>query len=144
MMNDAHLEFPMPRRMPKLALVLPLALLLAGCARPGATPPAAGQVRAGVAQAGFSECRLMNPGVATPGPDVRLMLRPVDTQGRLPLRVEQDDWQALDVAAGSNGRVFNNSVYAWRFDRSGGVLTDIRNIETYDCTGAPGAPGEAR
>jgi hypothetical protein len=71
------------------------------------------------------------------------MLRPLDAHGHLPLRVDQDDWQSLDVAAGSSGFVFNNSSYAWRFNRTGGVLTDIRNIETYDCIGTSGAAGRS-
>jgi hypothetical protein len=141
--DRANLEFLMRRRLPTIPLIL-LLPLLGGCAPLDATPSAAGQAQAGLAQGGFYDCRLMSQGVATPGPDVRLMLRPVDAQGQLPLRVGQDHWQSLDVAAGSNGRVFDNSIYAWRFDRAGGVLTDIRNIETYDCTSASGAPGEAR
>jgi hypothetical protein len=156
MLQCLDLEFPMPRRlkMMPLAILLPL---LGGCAALGIAPqamsrPHSGQVQsgwiqgaqgqAGQGQGRFYECRLMSQGVATPGPDMRLMLRSLDVHGQLPLRVDQDDWQSLDVAAGSKGLVFNNSSYAWRFNRTGGVLTDIRNIETYDCTFTSGAAGQ--
>ncbi|MDB5400354.1 MAG: hypothetical protein JWQ55_2372 [Rhodopila sp.] len=139
MVDTVNLEFLMRRRAP----IFPPALLvsiLGGCAWLDAAPPLA----AAQSQNGLYECRLISQGVATPGPDVRLMLRPVSQNGQLPLKIEPDDWQSLDAAVGSNGRIFANPIYAWRFDQSGGVLTDIRNIETYHCIVTAGSPDQAR
>ena len=125
-----------------IKLAVPV-LMLGGCAGVGAVPRTAAHMQAGPMQAAAFDCRLVAQDVATPGPDVRLIVRPVNQQGQLPLLVGQDGWQWLDTAPGSNGHVYANAIYAWRFNTTGGVLTDIRNIETYGCTGIAGAPAGA-
>jgi hypothetical protein len=103
MVDTVNLEFLMRRRAPIFSPAL-LVSILGGCARLDAAPPLA----AAQSQDGLYECRLISQGVATPGPDVRLMLRPVSQNGQLPLKIEPDDWQSLDAAVGSNGRIFAN------------------------------------
>lgn len=71
----------MRRGVPTIPLA-PLALVLGGGALPGAAPSPAVRI-----QAGFYACRLVSQDVATPGPDVRLIVHPVNQQGQLPLRV---------------------------------------------------------
>jgi hypothetical protein len=140
-------EFLMRSGVLTINLAVPV-LILGGCAGVGAAPRPAVQIQArpmqaGPMQAAAYDCRLAAQDVATPGPDVRLIMRPANQQGQLPLRVGQDGWQWLDIAPGSNGHVYANAIYAWRFNPTGGVLTDIRNIETYGCTGIAGAPAGA-
>jgi hypothetical protein len=113
-----------------------LVLALSGCVRPGAqaTLPIEG---------GSYVCRV-DDNVGTPGPDLRLTVNPDPQRAELLIRLGRADWQALDAARGSSGQVFANAAYAWRGDATGGVLTDIQNIETYRCTSESPAPQERR
>jgi hypothetical protein len=125
-----------------IKLAVPV-LMLGGCAGVGAAPGTAVRMQSRPMHAGIYDCRLVAQDVATPGPDVRLIVRPVNQQGQLPLLVGQDGWQWLDTAPGSSGHVYANAIYAWRFNPTGGVLTDIRNIETYGCSSIAGQPEHA-
>jgi hypothetical protein len=125
-----------------IKLAVPV-LVLGGCAGVGAAPRPTVQMQSRPMQAAAYDCRPTAQNAATPGPDVRLIVRPVNQQGQLPLLVGQDGWQWLDTAPGSNFHVYANAIYAWRPNPTGGVLTDIRNIETYGCTGIAGAPASA-
>jgi hypothetical protein len=132
MKTFATLEFPM-RRHSLTAAIAMLMPLLYGCAK-----PAPGVV---VTQAhdGSFACRL-HANAATPGPELQLVVHPDHERGNLQIMLDHSDRQTLDPVAQSPRQVYADARYAWYFEGSGGVLTDIRNITTYDCIGGGSTP----
>ena len=112
-------------------LTVPVALgvlLVAGCAQPVPTPPPV------PAEPHAFVCRL-NDAPARPGSELRVTVRADDQHAGLLLRIGgQSGWRALAAVPGAAGQVYGDTAYAWRADGAAGVLTDIRNIQTYNCT----------
>jgi len=117
----------MPRRL-SMVLATCATLLLAGCAQPiaPASPPVPIEARAYV-------CRL-NDAPAASGAEQHVTVRPDDQRTGLLLRVNgQSGWRALAALAGSGAPVYADTTYAWRTTGTSGMLTDIRNVQTYNC-----------
>jgi hypothetical protein len=114
-----------------LSMALPVfgALLLAGCAQ-----PAQQQQQAVPAETRSYVCR-PSDATASAGAEQHITVRPDDQRTGLLLRVNgQSGWRALASVAGSGGQVYADTTYAWRATGAAGVLTDIRNVQTYTCT----------
>jgi len=123
----------MLRRLPMAPFAL--SVLLAGCAHPAPPPPPAPP------ETGSYVCR-PNDG---PGSEQHLTVRPDDQRTGLLMKIgNQSNWRALAVVAGSSGLVYADTNYAWRANGASGVLTDIRNIQTYNCTADGAAAGSAK
>jgi hypothetical protein len=126
----------MPRR---IFMALPALgpLLLVGCAQPAQPQPVPVEARSYV-------CRLSDAPVPSGG-EQRITIRPDDQRTGLLLRVNgQSGWRALAALAGSGPQVYADTTYAWRATGATGVLTDIRNVQTYDCTIDAAAVGAAK
>ena len=103
-----------------------LCILLAGCAQPHAPAPQL------PSEAHAYACR---PSDAPSGAEQHVTVQPDSQHGSLLLRLgAQTPWRNLAPLAGSSGQVFGDAGYAWRGTPAGGVLTDIANVQTYNCT----------
>jgi hypothetical protein len=114
----------------RLFTVLPACgtLLLAGCAQPAAPAPPSVPV-----EARAYVCRLSDAPAAS-GAEQHVTVSPDDQRKSLLLRVNgQTGWRALALLAGSGAPVYADTTYAWRATGTAGVLTDIRNVQTYNC-----------
>jgi hypothetical protein len=113
------------RRVSAVSLVL-LISVVGGCAQVTPRP-------AQLANASYI-CR-PNGDAAASRPDLRLTVQSTTPGGRLALRFDWGDWQSLSPVPDSSEQIYANALYAWRFDGAVGVLSDINNIQTYNCVG---------
>jgi membrane-bound inhibitor of C-type lysozyme len=126
----------MSRHIPQAPLAI--AVLLAGCSSSGA--PA--QPLVPIEPQAFA-CRLDGARPAS-GAEQRITVRADDQHTGLLLRAgSRSGWRALAAVAGSSGQVYADTAYAWRANGTAGVLTDIRNVQTYSCTAVATAAGAA-
>jgi hypothetical protein len=124
-MHSVILEVVMRRRARTTVLIL-LVSAVGGCALPGvASAPR-------LAANGQYVCR-SGSNAATPAPDLRLTVRSSNQPGRLMVRVREGGWQSLTQVTGESGPLYADAAYAWRFNGAAGVLSDIRNIQSYNC-----------
>jgi membrane-bound inhibitor of C-type lysozyme len=110
----------------RIFMALPaLGLLLStGCARPS-------QLFV-TDDARLYACRL-NDAPAPSGAELHISVRPDDRRAGLQFIIGGQK-RALTVVAGSSGQTYADTTYAWRDVGATGVLTDIENVQTYECT----------
>ena len=116
-------------RLPAPALLALGILLLSGCAETPSPPV----LPATAIEAHGYACRRTDTR-PTAKPEQHVTLRADDQHTGYQLQLgTQSDWRSLAMVTGSNGQVYADDAYAWRPDGTAGVLTDIKEVQTYNC-----------
>ena len=117
--------------MSRLASTAPLGLgilLLAGCAQQATSQPIPAEPRTYVCKPTEGRGGEQHVTVRADEAGTGVLLS-IGTKG---------EGHTLATVTGSNGQVYADAAYAWRLDGAAGVLTDIKNIRTYNCAGDGG------
>jgi hypothetical protein len=80
-----------------------------------------------------------SPAVSDPAAPSALRHRSVTLQkagDQIVLNLGARNTQRLDPVTGERGQLFANADYGWRISDTRSVLTDVRNIRTYNCQSA--------